>query len=298
MLASLRKYYHAPLPGLLAFVMVFIWQGLGHTVMVLMEQVFGATWVFQSAFVVGAVGAVCVWVGRNKPELSATLWGFAGGSLIWTGWIEFSFVWVADHLGVQDLGQTEAEYRIMPSSIGVMIATLVFFYFNKDTRCNAFRWLHRRLHMDPGASHSSQGRNISAIVAMEAIYITWFFYIALLLLYDERWAGDHHPATYVAFFVFMVWGLYLLQRLLRFQRVAPAVRYGIPTAIILWNLWEIGGRWGIVSDFWIHPWDYASELGVIGLALGVVIVLSILSPARQPLDPDAVLDPASTSKSG
>jgi len=281
---GMKKYYHAPVPGLIAFVMVFIWQGLGHTVMVLMEHVFGQAWVFQSAFIVGLAGAICVWIGRNKPELSATLWGFAGGSLIWTGWIEFSFVWVADYLGIPAVGETEPEYRIMPSSIGVMVATLVFFYFNKDTRCNAFRWLHRYTHMNPGHAHSGQGRNISAIVAMEAIYVTWFFYIALLLLYDERWAGDRHPATYVAFFVFMVWGIYLLQRLLRFQRVAPAVRYGIPTAIILWNLWEIGSRWGIVTDFWIRPLDYARELAVIGLGLTAVIVLSIVSPARQPAD--------------
>lgn len=280
-----RRLHHAPFPGLLAFLMVFIWQGLGHTVMILMERLLGHEWVFQSAFIVGALGAWCTWYGRHKPELAATLWGFTGGSLLWTGWVEFSFVWVADYLGVAPDGNTEPEYRVMVSSVGVLLATLLFFFFNKDTRCNAFRWLHRHLRLDVGQATSGQGRNVAAIVAMEAIYVTWFFYIALLLLYDERWSGDRSVATYVAFFLFFVWGAYLLQRLLRFQRVAPAVRYGIPTAIILWNCMEIGGRWGVLADIWIRPDRYGVELTVIALALVAVVVLAIVSPARQPLDP-------------
>ena len=281
---DIKKYYHAPWPGLLAFLMVFVWQGLGHTVMILMQKIFGQEWQYESALFVGLVGAICVWVGRNKSELSATLWGFTGGSLIWTGWVEFAFVWVANYLGVEPDGKTKPEYRVMVSSIGVLFATLLYFYFNKETRCNLFRWMHRNLHMNPGVPSSGQGRNIASLVAMEAVYVTWFFYIALLLLYDTRWAGDRSIATYSAFLISFIWGLYLLQRLVRFQRVAPALRYGIPTAIILWNCVEIAGRWGRIREIWLSPEKYGTELAIMGLGLVAVVALSILSPARQPVD--------------
>jgi hypothetical protein len=30
-----------------------------------------------------------------------------------------------------------------PSPIGVLLAAVVCFLFNRETRCNAFRWTHR-----------------------------------------------------------------------------------------------------------------------------------------------------------
>ena len=45
-----------PFIGLLAFVIVFIVQALGHTVMIAMENIFGEAYVYQSAFALGAAG--------------------------------------------------------------------------------------------------------------------------------------------------------------------------------------------------------------------------------------------------
>ena len=44
-----------PFIGLLAFVIVFIVQALGHTVMIAMENIFGEAYVYQSAFALGAL---------------------------------------------------------------------------------------------------------------------------------------------------------------------------------------------------------------------------------------------------
>jgi len=284
-----KYFYRAPVPGILAFVMVFVWQGLGHTAMVLMEDIFGHQYVYHIAFWVGILGAALTWIGRNKSEAAATFYGFTGGSLIWLSWIEFSFHFYARHLGVDPLIEggeivTKQEYLVMQSSIGVMFASLLFFYFNKETRCNAFMWMHRHLRMNPGEPGTSKGRNISSLVAMETIYVTWFFYLTLLVLYDNAWAGDRHPATYVAFVFFLVWGVYLLQRLVRFQRMAPALRYGIPTAIICYNCWEILERWNVIKDFWVSPGRYAVELSLILFGLVLAVILSLLSPARQPVE--------------
>ncbi len=298
-LRDFQKYYQAPLPAIIALAIVFVWQGLGHTVMYQMEHAWFPNSVFLAAFIIGVFGAVLVWIGRNRSENTATLLGFVGGSLIWLSWIEFSFVYVADDLGVSPVlwgaKHTLPEYRVMLSSVGVLFASLVFFFFNRDTRCNAFMWLHRNLKLNPGDKQTSQTRNIASIVAMETIYVTWFFYLVLLALYNPAFFGTDHWVTLVACGVFLVWALYLIQRLWWFQRMAPALRYAIPTAIILWNVVEILEKWGHIDEIWVQPQKYALPIGIAVAALIVTIVLAIVSPARRIVS-DAPGDPTNAPR--
>jgi hypothetical protein len=286
--SKFKKLYQAPLPAILAVIIVYVWQGLGHTVMYLMEHKWFPDNVFLAAFLIGCAGAVLVFVGRNKSENAATMLGFVGGSLVWLSWIEFSFVWVADELGVQGAmwgaKETLPEYRVMLSSIGVMFGSLMFFFLNKDTRCNFFMWFHRVFRMNLGERSSAQARNIASIVAMETIYVTWFCYIWLLLLYNPNVFGTDHWFTLANAVFFGIWALYLIQRLWWFQRVAPALRYAIPTAIIAWNVNEVLEKWGHLTEIWVQPQKYAFELGMFALALLAVIALAILSPARRIVD--------------
>ena len=87
--------------GILAFVIVLLLMPLGHALMVLLEKLGAA--VFVSALGVGALGCVMLWWGVARPmrDLYATLLGAIGGVLTWTGWVEFSFVWLAHKLQVQ-----------------------------------------------------------------------------------------------------------------------------------------------------------------------------------------------------
>ncbi len=283
--AGYKKLYQAPLPAILAVLIVFIWQGLGHTVMYLMEHKWFPQDVYLASTIMGLIGAVMVWVGRNKSENAATLLGFVGGSLIWTSWIEFSFVYVAHDLSVDGVlwgaKLTKGEYRVMLSSVGVLFGSLLFFFYNPDTRCNAFMWLHRNLNLKVGPRNSAQGRNLAAIVAMETIYVTWFCYIWLLVLYNPAFFGTDHWMTFVSCGAFFVWSMYLVQRLWWFQRMAPALRYAIPTAIIGWNVVEIMEKWGHLNEIWVQPAKYSVQLSVIALALILVVVLAVVSPARR-----------------
>jgi hypothetical protein len=283
--SGFKKYYQAPLPAILAVLIVYFWQGIGHTVMYLMEHRWFPDHLYLASFAIGVVGAVMVWVGRDKSENAATLLGFLGGSLIWLSWCEFSFVYVAHDLGVDAVRwgakDTKGEYRVMLSSVGVMFASLMFFFFNRDTRCNAFMWLHRNLGMKPGDKTSGQSRNLASIVAMETIYVTWFCYIYLLVIYNPAFFGTDHWVTFLSCGFFLVWALYLIQRLWWFQRMAPALRYAIPTAIIAWNVNEILEKWGHINEIWVQPAKYAFELSMFAIALILVIVLAVVSPARR-----------------
>ena len=282
--------YRPPYVGLLAFVIVFVVQALGHTVMILMEDIFGHEYVYQSAFAMGLFGAVLLFLGmRNPREVAATWYGFWAGTFLWTGWIEFSFVWSAHTLGVPDLMDasepgviaTKGEYLVMMSSLGVMGSTLVYFLLNRETKCNFFIWFQRHGRLRTGKPTPGHVRNFAAITALETIYVIWFFYLVLLFAYDENILGAQHPGMYVLFFLNVIWAAYLFQRLMKFWKVTTAIRYGIPTGIIAWNAIEIGGRWKLFTEFWEHPADFALELTLLTVGIGIAAWLAARTPAHQ-----------------
>ena len=131
-------FYRPPFVGLIAFFVVLVVQALGHTVMIVMEDVWpGEAYVYESAFAMGLVGAIMLFYGmKSENEVTATWLGFWSGTFLWTGWVEFAFVWSGNYLNVPDLmdpnlaGEiaTKAEYLVMMSSVGILGATLAYFY--------------------------------------------------------------------------------------------------------------------------------------------------------------------------
>jgi hypothetical protein len=282
--------YRPPWVGLLAFILVFAVQALGHTVMIVMEDVWpGPGFVYESAFAMGALGAVLLFYGmKSRNEVAATWLGFWAGTFLWTGWVEFSFVWNAAAFGVADqvdkvTGEiaTKGEYLVMMSSIGIMGSTLAYFLLNKETKCNFFLWFQRNLGLRVGKPNPAHERNFAAITALETIYVIWFFYLVLLFMYDEDILGEKHPVTYGIFFVNVIWAVYLFQRLMKFWKVTTAIRYGIPTAIVAWNAVEIGGRWHLFTEFWERPQEFAIEMSLMLAGIVIAAVLAARTPAHK-----------------
>jgi hypothetical protein len=288
--SALTSLARPPFIGLLAFVVVFIVQGLGHTLMVGMEAIFGEAYELQSAFVLGLVGVILLFIGmRRDSDVAGTWYGFWGGALVWSGWVEFAFVWNANMLGVPDLmdihapGEiaTKAEYLVMMSSIGVCFAVLVPLMLNRETKCNMFVWMQRNLGLRTGKPSRGYERNFAYITFLETIFVTWFCYLVLLFIYDENILGDRHPVTYAIFFLNTIWAFYLLSRLVQMWKVTTAVRYSIPTAIIAYSSYEIAGRWNLYADIWVHPERFGPVLGLIAGALAVAAFLAVRTPAHR-----------------
>jgi hypothetical protein len=284
-------FYRPPFVGLTAFVIVFVVQALGHTVMIVMEDVWpGEEYIYQSAFAMGLFGAWLLFIGmKNKNEVAATWYGFWAGTFLWTGWIEFSFVWAGNYLGVPDQmdpnipGEiaTKAEYLVMMSSLGILGTTLAYFTLNKETKCNFFKYFQRNLKLSTGKPSRNYERSFAAITALETIYVIWFFYLVLLFMYDETILGAQHPVTYGLFFLNVIWAVYLFQRLMKFWKVTTAIRYGIPTAIIAWNAVEIGGRWHLFTEFWERPQEFALEMSLLMAGIVIAAVLVVRTPANK-----------------
>jgi hypothetical protein len=254
-----------------------------------MESIFGEQYVLQSAFVLGLAGAILLFIGmRHDSEVAGTWYGFWAGTLIWSGWVEFSFVWSANMLGVPDLMDThaageiatKAEYLVMMSSIGVCIGVLVPLMLNRETKCNLFVWIQRNLKLRTGKPSRGYERNFAYITALETIFVTWFCYLVLLFIYDENILGDRHPVTYAIFFFNTIWAFYLLSRLLKMWKVTTAVRYSIPTAIIAFSSYEIAGRWNLWTDIWVHPEKFGVVLSLLAGALAIAAFLAVRTPTH------------------
>ena len=284
----LGKYYRPPFVGIIAFITVLMAQPLGHALFVMMKDLFGSAeeTSFWASFICGLVGFVMVWIGLKKKETAATWLGFVGAILIWTGWFEYSWELFAHLLNVQPLYTASGELAMSPglqviqASGIVMIATTLLLYFNRETRCTAFKWIHKHGHMDPGKASPAKDRDYARITALETIFVIWFIYVINLTLYDERILGAQHPVTYAVFFGFLIWAIYLNTRLIKYARMAPAVRYAIPTTVITWLDVEVLSRWGILDEFWLYPAEYALEMGLVVAAFIVAGIVIYLTPER------------------
>jgi hypothetical protein len=277
------------LTGALAFVIVLLFMPIGHALMVLNEQVLGTSKLL-GAGVMGTLGALLLVVGVRSPghALRATLLGLLSGILVWTGWVEFSFVWIAEKHGVaphMEGGEvaTRPEYLVMVSSVGLLASMLLYFLFT-HTRCGFFLWFQKRFGLRAPTT-SSRGaaapvRPMAITTFIETVMIIWAFYLLLLLAYDPQLAGDRHPLTWLVAFGSLGWSAWLMARLLRIQAFDHAVRYAVPTVVIFWNFIEVAGRWGLFKEIWVHPLEHWVENSLIALALLLFVGRYVVDHAR------------------
>jgi hypothetical protein len=168
-------------------------------------------------------------------------------------------------------------------SVGICVVTLLYWVLDKDTRCNAFRWLQRHvLRLDLGRPEGGRPRNFGRITFVETIYVLWFCYGVSLFLGDPRFLGYDHPVTIAAIAGLAIWGTYLLFRLMRFTRIMAAIRYAIPTKAIFWiPFGEFFPRWGFYREFWLEPWEYRWQIaGAVG-AFVLLGLATLLVPQRR-----------------
>jgi hypothetical protein len=262
--------------GILAFVLVLLFMPLGHALMIINE------WLPEHLKLVGAgaigiLGSILLLIGirRNENKTLASMLGMVGGILVWTGWIEFSFVWIADRLSVSPLIQndevvTKPEYLIMPSSLGLLGACLLYFVFS-NTKCQLFVWTQKLFGIRQNLQTMKSSKPYALITFMETVMIIWFFYILLLLIYDDQILGDRHPVTAMVAIGSLIWSVILFMNLLRIRSFDYAIRYAIPTVVIFWNVVEILGRWNFLKEIWIYPQEYAFSLGIMTLCLLILI---------------------------
>ena len=268
----------SPWTGILSFLIVLFTMPLGPAAMILMEKVLGQDYLYPAAFGLGVLGVVMLLVGIiSKKETSATFWGLFGGLFVWTGWIEFGYVYFANRFGVQPLIEngevvTKPEYLIMPSSYGFWAIVMLFYIFSTRSGCNFFNWIQRKIHYgQPVETLQPIVRNVAMTTFMELNVLLWTCYMVLLFAYDTEFLGDRHPVTMLIAFGSLAWSIYLFIRLLKIKKLAYAIRYAIPTVIIFWTFVEILGRWDMLTEIWVEPSHYWLEMTMMAVAFLVLL---------------------------
>jgi hypothetical protein len=238
------------------------------------------------------IGVICVgaliWGIKRNQEVSGTLIGFVTGLLMWTCWASYAFKFNSVSLDLPRWSVAAsgagrpAHLFFIQGSIGICCLTLLFFVFNKDTKCNAFRWIQKVCRMNLGKPDSGQSRNICRITFLETVYVIWFCYAVTLFLGDERFLGYHHPVTYGVFIGAFAWGGYLTWRLMKFTRLMAAIRYAIPTKAILWlAVGELAVKYGWWEEFWLKPLQYPFHMLVVAVVFMALLVSSFFLPQRK-----------------
>ncbi|MDX2142837.1 MAG: hypothetical protein SFV19_05755 [Rhodospirillaceae bacterium] len=289
MTSIFTRYDRPPFVGIIAFVAIFLGTPLAHSISVSVREVVGKSNEFAVFFIMGAVALAMLLYGvRRNDEVSGTILGYAAGILMWIGWASYAFKFNEYSLGLGMVARDESGSKLpfhllfIQGSFGICVATLLFFVFNKDTRCNAFRWIQKTFRLNVGEPDSGQGRNFCRITFLETIYVTWFCYAASLFLGDGRFLGYDHPVTYAIVGGLALWGCYLLYRLMKFTRVMAAMRYAIPTKSIFWiPFGEFAPRWGFYDEVWLKPAEYSGTMWTVLVVFAVLLVASGFLPQRR-----------------
>lgn len=287
-MTALKRLYRPPFIGLFAFIAVLLANPVAHSISVAIKEIFPREYTSWVHIGFGFAGlALLVYGIKRDSEVRGTLLGFAAGLLVWLGWASYGFFYNQIDLELSPIALTPTQSRspgllFIQGSTGICIAALLFFVLNKDTKCNAFRWIQRKLRLDLGKAASGDGRNFTRITFMETLFVTWFCYAVSLYMGDGRFLGYHNPVTYGLVAVLAVWSLYLMWRLSKFNRVMAGIRYAIPTKAIFWiPFGEFLPKYGFYEEVWIRPMDYTWEMWGVFLIFVALIVSTAFLPQRR-----------------
>jgi len=219
---------------------------------------------------------------RGLGEHQWRVLGYLGGNLIWVGFFEWTWKYFGAWLKLEPVTDKGIPI-LMPGLLMIqatsliVIVLLIFFGANKDTRCRMFMWFHRNLRLRPGRMTAGYQRQHSRTTAIETVFLIWFIYLCAITINDPRLIRYDSIAAMVITVGFVIWGLYLANKLTKIRGLGAAFRYAIPTGNILWLPIEGFSRWGLYPEVWVKPIEYSLLMAgvlVVFVAAGVVVFRS------------------------
>jgi len=217
----------------------------------------------------------------TKSDITQTVLGLFSGLLLWTGGVEYGLMTASRTLGLAkslkvfqgNLIGGFGEYILLKFSWGFLLLVVFYILFQESVRCNFALFFRRNLHLMKGPIATGRIDNYAPRAAFLYTTVMWFFYVLLLLAYDGKIFGVYSPFTYAVFFLSFGFTGYLVIRLLTQPSMGAAIRYSIPTTMVLWNDVEIMAKWHYFKEPWLifKPLNAAIFFG--GLILGTVLVV-------------------------
>ncbi|OGL41787.1 MAG: hypothetical protein A3C43_12060 [Candidatus Schekmanbacteria bacterium RIFCSPHIGHO2_02_FULL_38_11] len=264
----------------LSLIWIFATVALGHVVMVIINKEHPELmWSFgQWCMVVGFLFIVLTRFFKSDGWQS--FFGVLGGTGMWISF-EYGLIYGGERLGVSyTYNGSYPEYRMMQWSVGVLLMVCMYLMFQESVRCNLFAYLRRKLHLMRGAVATGKIDNYGPRTAFEYIMTTWFFYVLLIMGYDEAIFGAKGKFIYAVFFCSFAVAFYLAYKLLNFDTFGANLRYSIPVVLIFWNDIEILAKWGMLKEPWVHiNWPIMLAI-IFGFCFSSYLIYKDLSAKR------------------
>ena len=264
-----------------SFLMVLFTMPLGHALMILMEHFMNETTLHYSAFAMGFAGMLMVIFGVfAKGDTRQTLWGFFGGLLFWTGWVEFLFMYYANRFGTDPqldpvTGEviTRPEYLILPATFGMWMMIMIMYLFSTKNGCNFINWWQRLLLREQKEIVAARPmtRHSSIVTFMELIMIMWGSYLLLMFCYDDVFLGVHHPVTIFVGVGCLIGSFFIFKKQLHIAAWGANIRMAIATVVVFWTPVEILGRMDFFSEIWVAPLEHQTEMYTILISFVVLL---------------------------
>jgi hypothetical protein len=168
----------------------------------------------------------------------------------------------------------------------LVVALLIFFGANKDTRCRMFMWFHRNFKLRPDKMTPGFKRQHARNTALETVFLIWTIYLFAIFINDPRGIRYDSIAAMALTIGFVAWAIYLIIKLFKIRGLGSIFRYAIPTGNIAWLPIESFSRWGLYPEVWVKPAEYSA------LMTGVLIFYLFGIVAMYRTDSGGSPDPA------
>ena len=273
-----KRLGESPIGGIFSLSMVWFGLALGHSLVVLQHSSLPMGLLDTAlSWTLGFAGFALVWIGMKRPEEQATILGYLGGNLIWCGMFEWTWRYFGHWLEIEpimDQGMMilSPELLLIQATTLLVVALLIFLGANKDTRCRMFMWFHRNFKLRPEKPTPGFKRQHARTTAMETVFLVWTIYLFAIFINDPRGVRYDSILAMVLTGGFIVWGIYLINKLMKIRGLGPIFRYAIPTGNIAWLPIEGLSRWGLYPEVWVMPKEYSGLMSVVLILFLVGVV--------------------------
>lgn len=261
---------------------MLIMMPVGHSIVMLLREVESLKLWALINIAIGFFGVVVIHFGNKTNETSASIFGFMGAHLIFIGFFEFAFAFIANVLEIKPILHPENKEVLLSSSIqvvelsGLILLPLILLYsVNREVRCNMMVWIRRQLSMNiTMVSHSKQ-RSFASITANETLFVIWTIYVISLVCLDPRVLGPTHWASMCIYSVFMIWPFYLIYRVRRFTSSGYIFRYSVPIGVLLWSWVEMLSSMNIIVEYFLYPLQYPLATALTAITAVTLCVIAV-----------------------
>lgn len=239
-----------------------------------------------SLFLIGFI--ILFFSKRITNDAAQSIAGLIAGLFLWTG-LEFSLLISARILGIAKkitvlngklIGEY-GEYILMKYSWGFLLIIIAYMLFLECSRCNFFMYFRRNFNIMRGSVANGKIDNYAPHTAFMFSTVTWFFYVLLLLAYDEKIFGVYSWFTYGVFFLSFSFSGYLFLKLMQIKGFGPRLRYAIPATMVFWNDIEILAKWRIFQEPWLIFSPITATIFFGGFFFGIYLVVKEIKRSKR-----------------